>query len=87
MIKDNVIEMEKDDNGMNVINKERLDDVLASSVVKFDDFHPGVNGYRALKPGFTRSVCEYGKFDWAEKGHQTMVKSTVASFRLISVAK
>ena len=38
VIKDNVIEMEKDDNGMNVINKEELDDVLASSVVKFDDF-------------------------------------------------
>ncbi len=28
VIKDNVIEMEKDDNGMNVINKEELDDVL-----------------------------------------------------------
>ncbi|EFN7895269.1 chemotaxis protein, partial [Escherichia coli] len=38
VIKDNVIEMETDDNGMNVINKEELDDVLASSVVKFDDF-------------------------------------------------
>lgn len=38
VIKDNVIEMETDDNGMNVINKDELDDVLASSVVKFDDF-------------------------------------------------
>lgn len=38
VIKDNVIEMERDDNGMNVINKEELDDVLVSSVVKFDDF-------------------------------------------------
>ncbi len=33
-----LIEMETDDNGMNVINKDELDDVLASSVVKFDDF-------------------------------------------------
>ncbi|EFG0735258.1 chemotaxis protein [Escherichia coli] len=36
VIKDNVIEMETDDNGMNVINKDELDDVLTSSDVKFD---------------------------------------------------